>query len=157
MTEAFHTERQQAAWWVHAVVLACAVGSVAGAITAPADESRWWIVVPVLLLIGIYGLFTPMTVEVSSEEMAVRFGRFGWPGWSFLPAEIEEAQVVTFRPLRDFGGWGIRRGRDAHCLNERGNTGVRFVHAGRAYIIGSDAPEGLLAALRAAGADSGQT
>ncbi len=154
MTEASHVERQTAGWWVHAVVLACAGGSIVGTIAAPTDSSRWWIVLPALLLIAIYGLFTPMTVEVSSEEMAVRFGRLGWPGWRFPVAEIEDARVVTFSPLRDFGGWGIRLGRDAFCLNERGDTGVRFVHAGRAYIIGSNAPEALLEALRIAGANT---
>jgi len=154
MNDAFHTERQQAAWWVHALVLACAGGSIVGTIATPADSSPWWIVVPTLLLIAIYGLFTPMTVEVSSEVMEVRFGRLGWPGWSFPVAEMEDARVVTFSPLRDFGGWGIRRGRDGFCLNERGTTGVRVVHAGSAYIIGSDAPEELLTALRTAGAET---
>lgn len=154
MNGALHTERQPAAWWVHAVVVACAGSAVAGALTAPADDSRWWLALPVLVLAAIYGLFTPMTVEVSSEEVAVRFGHVGWPGWSFQIAEIEDAQVVTFRPMRDFGGWGIRRGRDGFCLNERGNTGVRFRHAGRAYIIGSDAPEDLMTALRTAGAET---
>lgn len=152
MSEKLHIERQAAMWWVHVVVLGCAGGSLLGTIAAPANGSRWWIAVPVLLLIAIYVVFTPMTVTVSPKTLVVRFGHLGWPHWRFPVAEIEDPQVVTFRPLRDFGGWGIRFGRDALCLNERGNAGVRFTHAGRTYIVGSDAPDGLLDALRAAGA-----
>ena len=152
MNGALHTERQSASWWVHAAMLVAVGSSVAVVLPVPGNTSRWWIAVPIALPLVIYGLFTPMTVEVSAEAMVVRFGDFGWPRWVFPVAEISNARAVQFRPLRDFGGWGIRRGRDAYCLNQRGDRGVRFAFIGRDYVVGSDDPERLLAALRTAGA-----
>lgn len=56
-----------------------------------------------------------------------------------------------FSPLRDFGGWGIRTGRNGTCLNQRGSRGVAFEFRGRRYIIGSDYPEALLSAMHTVG------
>lgn len=153
MSPGFHRERQQMAAWVHVVVAVALAGSVAAVALIPAEESHWWIALPVLIGLGVYLLFTPMTVEVDVEAMHVRFGRLNWPRWVFPLREIEDVRVVTFRPLRDYGGWGIRRGSDGYCLNQRGDRGVRFEHAGGTYTVGSDNPERLLEALRTAGAD----
>jgi hypothetical protein len=148
-----HEETQRTMWWVHAIVVACIGASLATMIAAPDEAGGWWLLIPIVVLAGLYGLFMPMKVGVSSEAMRVRFGHFGWPRWVFPIDEIADARVVTFRPLRDFGGWGIRRGREGYCLNERGDRGVRFEHIGNTYTVGSDDPEQLLSVLRTAGAD----
>lgn len=66
--------------------------------------------------------------------------------------EIRDARVVTYRPVRDAGGWGWRWGRfDGHfCtfLNARGNRGVYLDTTRGAVIVGSQKPEELLARLR---------
>ncbi len=153
MSGALHSEKQYAMWWVHAIVIVSIGAALATMIAAPEEAGGWWLIIPIVILLAIYGLFMPMTVEVSSDAVRVRFGHFGWPKWVFPIAEISDARVVTFRPIRDYGGWGIRRGEDGYCLNERGSEGVRFEHAGKTYTLGSDAPEQLLSALRTAGAD----
>jgi hypothetical protein len=153
VTPTLHEETQQPMWWVHAVVLLSVGASLATLIAAPDEAEGWWIVIPVVILTAIYGVFTPMTVSVSSEAMHVRFGRFDWPRWVFPIDEIAGARVVSFRPIRDYGGWGIRSGQHGYCLNERGDRGVRFEYLGRIYTVGSDDPERLLTALRTAGAE----
>lgn len=148
-----HEETQNAMWWVHAIVVVCIGGSLVTMFAAPAEAGGWWLSIPIVILIGLYGFFMPMKVSVSSEAMRVRFGHFGWPRWLFPLDEISNARVVSFRPIRDYGGWGIRQGEDGYCLNERGDSGVRFEHIGKTYTVGSDDPERLLAVLRTAGAD----
>ncbi len=152
MSEALHVERQQVAVWVHVVTALCVGGALVSVIATPSGQGRWWAIIPALLLLAVYGMVTPMTVRVDSAEMRVDFGHFGWPRWRFPIAEIGHARVVEFSPLRDYGGWGIRWGRDSMCLNQRGNRGVRFRFAGRDYVVGSDDPARLLAALRLVGA-----
>ncbi|MFO8080252.1 MAG: hypothetical protein R6V07_08110 [Armatimonadota bacterium] len=153
MSAAIHEETQQTMWWVHVIVVVCIAASLATMIAAPAATGGWWLIIPIVILLSLYGFFMPMTVHVSSEAMEVRFGYFGWPRWIFPVNEISQARVVTFRPLRHYGGWGIRGGEEGYCLNERGNQGVRFEHIGKTYTVGSDDPECLLSALRTAGAD----
>ncbi len=153
MNEPRHVERQTLAAWVHVALGLCLGGAVASALGARQGEDWWWGLIPIGLILVVYGVFSPMTVRVDGEEMIVTFGHFGWPRWRFMIREIRDARVVEFSPLRDYGGWGIRAGREGICLNQRGRRGVRFEHLGHSYLVGSDAPERLLAALAAAGAD----
>ncbi len=153
MTEALHVERQQVAAWVHVVVVLCVGGALVSVVATWSDEGHWWAVIPAAVIVAIYAMFSPMTVRVGVEEMRVDFGHLGWPRWRFPIADIRHARAVEFSPLRDYGGWGIRVGRDSMCLNQRGRRGVRFGFLGREYVVGSDDPARLLAALRTAGAD----
>lgn len=148
MTQVLHRERQHPAAWVHVVIVVAVGGAILSHFLTPEEASPWLMVIPGLILVAFYALFAPMSVEIDADAMHVRFGRIGWPHWVFPPDEVGDPRVVEFRPLIEYGGWGIRRGRGGYCLNQRGNRGVRFEHAGGTYTVGSDNPERLLAALR---------
>ena len=61
---------------------------------------------------------------------------------------IASAESVSYNPLAEFGGWGIRGVAGNQCLNARGNLGVRMVLAGgEKLLIGSETPDALAAAL----------
>ncbi len=103
------------------------------------------LVLPVVLVVGVLR----MTTEVGPSDLRV------WFGWiptyrRIIPiASIQRIEVVTYRPLADYGGWGIRLGRDGvRVLNARGNQGVRIDLAdGSRHLIGSQRPEDLARAL----------
>jgi hypothetical protein len=106
------------------------------------------LVVPGLILVGLLR----MTTEVAPTDLRV------WFGWiptyrRIVPiGTIQRIEVVTYRPLADYGGWGIRQGRDGvRVLNARGNRGVRIDLAdGTKLLIGSQRPEDLARALEQA-------
>lgn len=52
--------------------------------------------------------------------------------------EIANAEAVTYRPLRDYGGWGVRLGPKGKTYNMRGDRGVQLTltNGGR-VLIGS--------------------
>jgi hypothetical protein len=56
--------------------------------------------------------------------------------------------VRTYRPIRDYGGWGIRYGRNGKAYNVSGNRGVmlEFSH-GQKLLIGSQKPGDLANAI----------
>lgn len=59
-------------------------------------------------------------------------------------AEIESAEAVVYRPLRDYGGWGLRVGRKGKAYNMRGSRGVQLrLKNGGAVLIGSQRPDEL--------------
>jgi hypothetical protein len=65
-------------------------------------------------------------------------------------AEITGCEVVDYRPLRDYGGWGIRRGRGGWAYNVSGSRGVRLeLSDGQHLLVGSRRPEQLHAAIEA--------
>ena len=105
-------------------VLACAV-------VIPATSGRGWpmAIVPVLLLV-LLGLAGGWRVSAGPAGLTVR-GLFGIPVMRVPIADIASAVAVGVRPMRDFGGWGIRGavGRGGHW-----RTGV-IVRAGDAIEV----------------------
>ncbi len=100
-----------------------------------------------LLMIVIVFLLH-MTTEVTPTDVRV------WFGWiptyrRLVPLDtIRSVEVVTYRPIADYGFWGIRSGRDGErALTARGNRGVRLeLLDGSKLLIGSQRPE-LLASV----------
>ena len=100
------------------------------------------------ILLGV--LTMRQTTTVSPEAVTVRFGLLYT---ARIPvAEVASAQAVTYRPVRDYGGWGIRGTRRRRALNTRGDKGVLLTRRdGSTLLIGSQKPRELLAALQRAG------
>lgn len=52
--------------------------------------------------------------------------------------EIASAEDIQYRPIRDYGGWGIRFGRNGMAYNMRGDRGVKLTLTnGKRVLIGS--------------------
>lgn len=104
--------------------------------------------VPPLVVVGLLR----MTTEVTPTDLRVWFG---WvPTYRRFVAigVIQRIEVVSYRPLADYGGWGIRTGRDGErVLNARGNRGVRLdLSDGTRLLVGSQRPEALAVAIERA-------
>jgi hypothetical protein len=67
--------------------------------------------------------------------------------------EIRELEAVTYSPLGEFGGWGIRVGANKKkAWNIRGNRAV-LMHLtdGARFYLGSDRPERMVEWIRSVG------
>jgi hypothetical protein len=91
---------------------------------------------------------TRLTVRLDQETIHVRYFPFLTRD---IPLErIARWEAVTYRPIRDYGGWGIRFGFKARswAYNLSGNRGVRFEFTdGKRLMIGSQRPEEFAAAV----------
>jgi hypothetical protein len=67
-------------------------------------------------------------------------------------SEIGSVQAVTYRPLREFGGWGIRWGwKGSRAYSIAGNRGVELeLREGKLIVVGSETPEALATAIGSA-------
>jgi hypothetical protein len=94
-------------------------------------------------LLAIYLL--QMTTEVTPTEIRVWFGWVPIYRRVVSIGSIRRYAVVQYRPIADYGGWGIRAGRDGErVLNARGDRGVRLeLTDGSKLLIGSQRPEEL--------------
>ncbi len=153
---AIYREDQHFAWWVYALMatmvgLACLFLLHRPAAIAGGDELRSSMgitvgfALPTVFVLG----FLRMTTIVSATCIEIWFG--------FVPTyrrrvaidTVTSVEVVTYRPVADCGGWGIRSTRDGErVLNARGNRGVRVrLSGGGSLLIGSQDPEALAAAI----------
>jgi hypothetical protein len=57
-------------------------------------------------------------------------------------------EALTYRPIKDFGGWGVRWAARGIVYNARGKRGVRMVLAsGERVLVGSQRAEDLARAI----------
>jgi len=101
-----------------------------------------------LLGIGLLYLFYALKVvtEVRKDGIFIRYSFLSHQKISF--EEINHYKVQTYNPIRDYGGWGIRYGKNGKAYNVNGNRGVQLKFLdGKQLLIGSQQPEELIQAI----------
>ncbi|MFC7028386.1 DUF6141 family protein [Halomicroarcula sp. GCM10025324] len=89
-----------------------------------------------------------LTTEVRADGIYLKM----WPlhhSFRRIPwAEIEQRETKQYRPLREFGGWGIRWAPGKLAYNVRGNRGVWIERTNeRDVLLGSQHPEEFVKAI----------
>ena len=146
--------------WIVALVVLLAVATWAGLVVSlvwPSERNPVWamVLVAVLFGVGLPWLLLGLELRTTADGagLHVHF-RPRLAGHDFALADITSVTAITYRPVRQFGGWGVRWGRGgSRALSVSGNKAVEVVEAaGRRWVIGTQRPEELAAALRALGA-----
>lgn len=144
-------------FWLTLIIVGCALGPMvimgSGEIldgTAGLEDFWKFIVsicIPILVLWFLWVL--SLSVSVTDEGIRYRFFPLAWGLIRF--DEIEGCEARTYRPIREYGGWGIRYGlRGGKAYNVKGNQGVQLVlKNGRRILFGSQCAEELAAAIQA--------
>ena len=105
------------------------------------------------LMTGICMLlwFARLDVTVGPDEIVIRFRPFHVRGRRIAIREIVEANARNYEPLREYGGWGLRVGRNGRAYNVSGAEGVQLtLRDGSRILIGSQRSGQLESAIRTA-------
>ena len=84
------------------------------------------------LLLLFWGVMNMnLTVRVDSRGLHIRYAPFVFK--HYVAVDLAAFESCTYRPIRDYGGWGIRYGLgQGWCYNVHGNRGAhRFAQAVR--------------------------
>ncbi|WP_234986714.1 hypothetical protein [Demequina sp. NBRC 110055] len=112
------------------------------------SEAPWlaWITIAVL----VAPLFIPMVIEVGTEGIRVRLA-----GLTVRTIALEDVVAVErrdYKPLREFGGWGLRWGithRHARAYSTTGTSAVVLtLRDGQEVYLGVADEPGLMDTLR---------
>lgn len=71
----------------------------------------WWLLVFPALIALLFLATTSWRVQIDRTGLTLR-SALGWPRHHVPADEIIRADVTQVRPLKQFGGWGMRVGRD---------------------------------------------
>ncbi len=109
-----------------------------------------WGAVLVAALLGIAlpasCLWFKLETTVYPDRIEIRMAPFSHR--VFRPSEIAGAAARTYRPLREFGGWGIRGWGANRAYNVSGDQGVQLVLTnGNRILIGTQRPDELERAI----------
>ena len=89
-------------------------------------------------------LFLCLDVEVRADQLFIAFGPLHLVRKRIRYRDMESAKAVTYSPLREFGGWGIRPTGGKTAWTIRGNRAVRVVlRSGKQIYVGSRFPQRL--------------
>lgn len=147
--ETLFTEKQRfTQWWIWAIILiACvipawemhsAVINYQIGILNPASYVGLVTIVLVMILI----LSAKLEMEISDVGITVRFIPFIWRGKSYSWDLIDKAYLREYKPIGEFGGWGIRGIGKNRALNISGNKGLQLEFKdGRRLLIGTHKPD----------------
>ncbi len=87
-----------------------------------------------LLLFGILKLST----EIDRQGIRYRFYPFQMKFRKLRWDDVRQVEVITYNPIRDYGGWGIKSGKKGKAYNVSGNKGMQIqLRDGRNVLIGT--------------------
>ncbi|MYK67740.1 MAG: hypothetical protein F4022_14920, partial [Gemmatimonadetes bacterium] len=105
----------------------------------------------IVLFALIIAVWMCLNVEVCSDHIFISFGVVQLVRKRIWYKDIEGVRPTTYRPLRDFGGWGIRWRGNRTAWTIRGHQAVAVkLHGGREIYVGSMYPQRLAGAIQAA-------
>ena len=108
---------------------------------------------PIWMLLGGTAVFLAALVAMSRMQTevtadSVDISMFYLISESIPHGQIAEHQVLEYRPLREFGGWGLRYGPSGRAYSMSGSEGVRLVlDDGSQVTLGSQNAEALASAI----------
>lgn len=101
-----------------------------------------------LAAVAVWFWFLRMITEVHDDGVQVQFIPL-WRKRKIPFGEIRRATAKSYRPITEYGGWGIRWGPGGQAYNVSGDRGVLLeLTDGRRVMIGSQRAEELEAAIR---------
>lgn len=158
MAQLFSEKQYLRVWWLRILVSLLTVGTWVAFVVqifyhtpVGTDPAPDWGMYPLLLVMGIafpWFFFTVhLRVTVTEDRLRLRYFPFVTKTWTH--DDIAQATAVTFRPIREHGGWGIKYSIDgAWVYSAYGNTGVELLlRDGKKVIIGSQRSSELAQAI----------
>jgi hypothetical protein len=137
--------------WLWALMLASVAALLVGVFLDPELQTVLWVVLGIILASALLLYAMRLSVQVDTE--AVRINFFPLRKKSIPLAEIVHWEARTYRPILEYGGWGIRYSPlgKGWAYNVRGNQGVQLkLASGKSVLIGSQRAEELARAIGAA-------
>lgn len=106
-----------------------------------------WVALGIALPILFFML--KLEVEVGDDGIYYRFFPLQFKHRRIGFAEIKSYKSVTYQPIKDYGGWGIRWGRNGKAYSVGGNLGVQFeLRNGKRILLGSKKPKDLVDGIK---------
>ena len=100
-------------------------------------------IIPVAIIILLFTL--KLTTKVKEDGIYFKFNILNSKFKSIKKEEIATYKIIKYKPLEEFGGWGIRfamKKNAGRAYNVSGNIGMQFeLKNGRKILIGTQYPE----------------
>lgn len=144
----FSEKQQFRQWWIM-VILLLPVGfevfkrlNEHHPLTLTLESLGFYFYIPFLLLLLLFSVMTLKT-DIKEEGIFVQFFPFHFKPKFFPWEDILAAYVRKYKPLKEYGGWGIRQSlsKGGKGYNVSGNMGLQLVFKDdKKLLIGTKKP-----------------
>jgi len=98
-----------------------------------------------LIMLGSMKLKT----RIDEEGVDYQMNLFHWNKRAIPWSEIDQIYVRQYSPMREYGGWGMRYGRNGRAITMHGKYGIQLVKKdGKRILIGTEQPESVTRVLQ---------
>lgn len=114
------------------------------------EERFWGLVILGVTTVAIQLLVAGLSVRLYRDHLVVGLGSVGLISKKIRYDQILRTESVTYSPIREFGGWGVRSGAGGRKVwSARGNHAVVLhLEDGTRLYVGSDSPHRLEERIR---------
>jgi hypothetical protein len=114
----------------------------------PMSNTGLFIALGVTLLFTLLFVCCRLETRINEDGIYVRFFPFQFTHKKYAWAEVSKLYLRQYRPLAEYGGWGIRYGVNGKAYNVSGNMGLQFeLISGKKLLIGTNRPKELTETL----------
>ena len=90
------------------------------------------------ILLVLLFVYTKLTTMIDDSGISYKFFPFHLSFHKITWDQIESYEVTTYRPIREYGGWGIRFGWNKKAYNVSGNVGLSVqLKTGKKVLFGT--------------------
>ncbi len=144
----FYEKQRFNQWWLWAIII---IGLLIGSYSFYNQYIGGLISMNIILLyilfeLGILLLFITLRLEttITKDEVQVLFFPFHLKKRTYPFSSIKKMEVITYSPIADYGGWGVRISFNGKAFNVRGDKGLKLYFDDRKpLLIGTQKPEEL--------------
>ncbi|MEN9958718.1 MAG: hypothetical protein RLZZ474_962 [Bacteroidota bacterium] len=147
----FNETQRFTQWWLWLILIGSWVLLISTLATEPRQTTISYILsLGVGLLLPVFFWQMRLVTRITAEGIYVRFIPFHFKEQFYPWDSIESAQVRTYSPLKEYGGWGIKYGFNGQgkVYNVAGNQGLQLIFkSGEKLLIGTQKPTEIQAAV----------
>ncbi len=130
--------RNPISWIVMVVILATGFLGIKTESVVPGDVD--WpgllLLIAVQVVLVLLLLQGRLETSVTREEIRFRWFPFMWKARSIRWSDVAAAEVRTYKPIREYGGWGLKGwSQKNRAFNVDGNIGLQLIMKDGARIL----------------------
>lgn len=150
---AFYEEQKFTQKWLLAIIyVVCVILVGAALLLFIGKKTGIWPPIQMVLCAAFFVVgfkILKLQCKITGDAITYRFFPFQRRFRIIQRSDILHLEVITYKPISDYGGWGIRIGRNGMAYNVKGDKGVLITLASKKNIlIGTSKPEEMASFLK---------
>jgi len=146
-SESIFTESQRldSMWLYIAFALVCIVNYILYNHLGETDASAIYTSFSVFGILCFIFIIIRLETKYSSDGVEYKLFPFQLKFRKILWSDTANREIVKYKPIADFGGWGLRKTKTGSAITAKGNMGLSFeqISTSKKILLGTQRPEEL--------------